>query len=138
MSIGGSVNDRSLKGRVGRQRCHDPVMDSDSADRAARFIGWGSGVVGATLLAAPDAANRLLQIEGKQTMQAIALADLMLAPGLIAGRARQRWVIARGSLNLAIAALLVQRGIAAGTRRPLAAAAALGAVTVSDICIAGR
>ena len=70
-------------------------------------------------------------------MQVIALADLMLTPGLIAGRARRRWVIARGSLNLAIAALLIQRGTAAGTRRPLAAAAALGVVTVSDMRAAG-
>ena len=108
-------------------------MSSDPADRAAQVIGWGSAAIGATLLVAPEAANRLLQIEGKRTMQLIALADLALAPGLIAGRSRRRWVIARGALNLAIAALLVQRGHAAGTRRPFTAAVVLGAVTVGDM-----
>jgi hypothetical protein len=109
------------------------IMDSDQADRAARFIGWSSGAIGVTLLAAPGAVNRLLHIEGNRTMQGIGLIDLVLAPGLIASRSRRHWVIARASLNVAIAALLIQRGTAAHTPRPLAAAAALSVATVSDM-----
>jgi hypothetical protein len=69
-------------------------------------------------------------------MRAIGIADLALVPGLLTGRPRWPWVAARAGLNLTIAAFLVASRPCGQTPRPLAAAAALIAVTMRDMRVA--
>ena len=68
-------------------------------------------------------------------MRAIGIADLALVPGLLIGRPRWPWVAARAGLNLMIAAYLIGSRPHGGTPRPLAASAALIAVTIRDVRI---
>jgi hypothetical protein len=112
-------------------------MDAASARRSARFIGVGSGAIGAALVLAPERANALVGLHSNAAMRVIGVADVVLAPGLVRGEPRWRYVAGRAALNLAIATFMVRsRSAADDPRRPVAVAVALASVTVGDARVA--
>ena len=122
--------------RPGHLDRSDPVAKVNQARRAAILIGCASGAIGAAALAAPQKANRALGLHNDPAMRAIGIADLALVPGLLIGRPRWLWVAARAGLNLTIAAYLIGSRQHGQTPRPLAAVAALIAVTTRDMRVA--
>ncbi len=105
--------------------------------RSAAVIGLGSAAIGAALLGAPHRLGPVLGLTRSADVRAVAVLDLALAPGLVAGQPRWPWAASRAAANLLIAAWCLHRGRVAG-RLPQAvrAAAALSAVTVLDARLA--
>jgi len=105
--------------------------------RRASVIGLGSGVIGVALLAAPKRLGPVLGLTRPVDVRAVAVLDLALAPGLVAGQPRWPWAAARAAANLIIAAWCLHRIRPAGRRhQAVRAAAALSAVTVLDARLA--
>lgn len=105
-------------------------MDERTAMRASRRVGIGSVAIGILLLCRPRI-GRIADLEAGET-RLIALADLAVGPGLIWGRPRRPWLLARGGVNLGIAALLLRRRARVGE----AIALGLGAATAADLRLA--
>jgi hypothetical protein len=100
-------------------------------------VGVGSGAIGAALLATPTRLGPLLGLTRPAEVRAVALLDLALVPGLVAGRPRWPWTAARAAANLLTAAWCLRRGRLTGTSGQAGrAAAALAAVTVLDARLA--
>ncbi len=93
-------------------------------------MGIGSLAIGAALLAFP----RIGRITGLGARDArlVGIADLAVGPGLVWGRPRRPWLLARAGANLGIAALLLRRRSPVGR----AIAAGLGAATAADLQLA--
>ena len=86
-------------------------------ERMPRFVGGVTLVAGAALVAAPGRVTAPLGLGGQEpAMRAIGLSDLVLVPGLLAGRPRWPWMVGRAALNLAVAAYL--HGVAAQSSSP--------------------
>jgi hypothetical protein len=86
-------------------------------ERMPVVVGGVTLAVGAGLAAAPQLVTRPLGLEGQETaMRLVGLADLALVPGLLAGRPRWPWMVARAAVNLAQAAYL--HGVASGSSSP--------------------
>ena len=100
--------------------------------RAAGFVGVGSGLVGAALLARPDEVGPLLGLTRRREAQAVGALDLALAPGILFGRPRWPWIAARALANVAAAALCAARAHEAPRRRGRNAAMVLVALTATD------
>ncbi|WP_354697765.1 hypothetical protein DSM112329_03405 [Paraconexibacter sp. AEG42_29] len=113
------------------------MPESPSPDRKATFVGVGSGVIGAALLVKPDALGPLLGLARRRDAQLVGVVDLALAPGIVIGRPRWPWMAARAAANVGIAALCVARDREQLGRRGHHAAAALLAVTLADLKVAG-
>ncbi|WP_375001040.1 hypothetical protein [Aeromicrobium sp. CTD01-1L150] len=103
-------------------------MDVEAAQRTGEIAGMATAVIGTGLLLAPGPVGRLAEIENPRVARAIGVTDLVIAPGLLRGRPRWPWLVARTVANGATAALLLS------SRRPraLATAAALAGLTVAD------
>lgn len=108
-------------------------MEADVARRSARQVGLITLPIGVALLAAPVRAGRLLHLgEHPAALRVIAVLDLALVPGLVAGRRRWQWLTVRAVLNVGIAAYclrLTRREQAPGA---VVAAAAMLVATVAD------
>lgn len=95
-------------------------MDKRSAARVATQAGLVTLPLGLALLADPTRFGRLLDGQSHhQSMRLIGALDVALAPGLIAGSQRGRWLTARAGMNLLIAgycAGLARREGAVGAR----------------------
>ena len=112
-------------------------MDTSAARRSASLVGVGSGVIGVALVIAPERVNAWLSLNRNSALRVIGLADVLLAPGLISGEPRWRYVAGRAALNVAIAAFLLgARAQADDSRRPVAVSLALAAITVGDVRVA--
>jgi hypothetical protein len=98
------------------------------------IVGGITLAVGGALVAAPQLATRVLRLPGRErAVRAIGAADLVLVPGLLAGRPRWPWMAARAAVDVAQAAALL--ALAQGAREPQrarAAAAALLGLTAPD------
>ena len=105
-------------------------MDRETATERSRQVGFGSIAIGLALMVRPGIAKAAGL--GERDTQVIALADLAVGPGLVLGRPRRPWVLARAAANVGIAAVLLRRG----TRLGCAISAGLGAVTVADLQVA--
>jgi hypothetical protein len=107
--------------------------DASAALRRATAIGAGSLAIGGGLLASP---RRLGGAVGfpEAVARAVGIADLAVVPGLVAGRPRWPWMLARAGLNVPIAVAAARSGTTAGR----VGAAALAAVTVADLRLAGE
>jgi hypothetical protein len=111
-------------------------MDTRSAEKVATQAGLVTMPLGIALLADPARFGRLL--DGKShdaSMRLIGTLDVALAPGLIAGRHRDRWLIARAGLNLLIAgycAGLARHGGASGSSGARLTAASMVVATIFD------
>ncbi len=103
-------------------------------ERMPAFVGWVTLAAGAGLLAAPGAVAGQLGLEGdERALRAIGLSDLVLVPGLLAGRERWPWMVGRAALNLGVAAYL--HGVAERSASPdalRAGAAVMAGLTVAD------
>jgi hypothetical protein len=107
-----------------------------TAQRAASAIGAVSGLAGIGLLVAPEEIAAALGLADPRGLREIALADLVLVPGLLAGRPRWPWLAGRAALNVAIAGWLLAAPPAPDARR-LVPAGALLLVTVGDARLLG-
>jgi hypothetical protein len=103
-------------------------MDQQPAMERSRQVGIGSLAIGAALRLWPRQLGRLADLDPGEA-RLVALGDLAVVPGLIWGRRRRPWMIARGVINLAIVGLLLRRRSA----RARIGAAALCGVTVADL-----
>jgi deazaflavin-dependent oxidoreductase (nitroreductase family) len=106
-------------------------MDQETAAERSREVGMGSIAIGVVLMLRPGIAK--VAGLGAPDARVVALADLAVGTGLIAGRPRRRpWVLARAGANVGIAAVLMRRGSRAGRM----IAAGLGAATIADLQMA--
>jgi deazaflavin-dependent oxidoreductase (nitroreductase family) len=108
-------------------------MDRETALQRSRQVGFGSLVIGASLLYRPKPLARLADLDVREA-RLVAVADLAVVPGLVFGRPRRPWMLARAAVNLGIVGLLLRRRRSSRAR---VAAAALGAATVADLQMAG-
>jgi hypothetical protein len=92
-----------------------------------------SGLAGSALLARPQRTGALLGLESTPAARLVGSVDLLLVPGLLAGRA-QTWLTARAVANVATAALaLYSAGPGDSARNARLTAAVLSAATVADL-----
>ena len=107
--------------------------ESTRAQRAATSVGRVTLPIGVALAVAPSRVGRLLRLgDHPGALRAIGASDLVLVPGLLAGRLRWQWLTARVGLNLVIAAYcrrLVRREGAVGAK---VGAIAMVIATVAD------
>jgi deazaflavin-dependent oxidoreductase (nitroreductase family) len=106
-------------------------MDERTAMQRSRQVGIGSLAIGVAMMVWPRRIGRVANL-GVRDARLIALADLVVGPGLIWGRPRRPWLFGRAGVNLGIAALLLRRR----SRLGRAIAAGLGAATVADLQMA--
>ena len=105
----------------------------------AASIGVITAIAGSALLVAPDTVGRLIGLDNPSIARAIGVADLSLVPGLVAGRPRWPWVIARAALNLPMAAVCLRdAGSTSRRRNARAFATAMLTATTSDVFTARR
>ncbi|MEA2171718.1 MAG: hypothetical protein QOF76_5018 [Solirubrobacteraceae bacterium] len=107
-------------------------MDSAQAHRAAQMVGFGGGGIGALLVARPQLGTAAAGTTDATAMRIIGAADMALIPGLLAGKPRWPWMVARLSLNVAIGRYL----LGTGSPKAKAIAAGLAAVSVADARVA--
>lgn len=114
-------------------QCQHGEMRPDriAAERSATTTGLITLPIGLAAVVVPHRASRLLHVPARG-LRVIGVADLALVPGLLAGRRRSRWLIARAALNLAIAGYCLrfvrrERAIGAGV-----AAGAMMLATAGD------
>jgi deazaflavin-dependent oxidoreductase (nitroreductase family) len=106
-------------------------MDQETALQRSRQVGIGSLAIGAALLLWPERLGRLAGLDSRETRLA-AIGDIAVGPGLVWGRPRWPWMVARGGVNLGIVGLLLRH------RSPRAriGAIAQGLLTVADLQVA--
>jgi hypothetical protein len=86
-------------------------------ERMPAFVGCATLAIGGALVVAPRLLTGPLGLDGQDAaLRAIGASDLVLVPGLLAGRPRWPWMVGRAALNLAVAAYL--RGIAPQSTAP--------------------
>lgn len=108
-------------------------MDSESARRSAAVVGLATLPIGAAILLKPEWVGRSLKLgDHPAALRVIGAADLALVPGLLAGRRRLPWMVARAGLNVAIAAYCTHLARSEGTIGPKVAASALVFATAAD------
>ena len=108
-------------------------MDSESARRSAAVVGMATLPIGAAILLAPERVGRSLELgDHPVALRVIGAADLALVPGLLAGRRRLPWMVARAGLNVAIAAYCTHLARSEGNVGPKIAASALMFATAAD------
>jgi hypothetical protein len=96
--------------------------------RIPLFVGAVTLVAGAALVVAPGAAAGPFGLKDLRAVRLIGLSDLVLVPGLLAGKAP--YMVGRAALNLAQAAYLL--GAAPKNSMARAGAGTLLALTVAD------
>lgn len=104
------------------------------ARRAAATIGVSTGVIGAALFSAPVSVGARVWIASPSSARVLGAVDLVMVPGLVAGRPRWPWMAARVIANLATAAWYQRIGHATpGRPGPKVVAAALVAASITDL-----
>ena len=103
-------------------------------ERMPAFVGCVTLAAGAGLVASPGTVAGPLGLQGQEpALRLIGASDLVLVPGLLAGRPRWPWMIGRAALNLAIGAYL--HGVAERSSSPdalRAGSAVMAGLTVVD------
>ena len=93
--------------------------------------GYVTTATGVALVLAPGVAARQMGLAGQEgPLRLIGLADLVLVPGLLRGKPRWPWMIARAGMNLAMAAYFL--GVGAKSRAPRVTGYALLGLTIVD------
>jgi hypothetical protein len=118
--------------------------ESSSDERVVRAAAVVSGVLGTILLIAPAVVGRALGVDaGRRVLRAIGAVDLALVPGLVFGRPRWAWLVARAATNPPIAAVVFTSarsvrarvfavGLIGATARDLRAAARMRSAAAED------
>lgn len=106
------------------------------ADRAATAVGVVSTAIGAVLLLAPDRTAQVARIHRDTGLAMIGLADVVIGVGLLAGRPRWPWLLARAAANPPSAYWLARAARRAGTRPALVAAGVITALSAGDLATA--
>jgi len=106
-------------------------MDPETALQRTRQVGFGSLAIGAALLLWPERLGRLADLDAGEA-RLVALGDLAVVPGLLWGRPRRPWMIARGAVNVGIVGILLRRR----SPRARVGAMALSLLTVADLQVA--
>ena len=121
-----TAKDRSSEGRTGR---------------LATGVGWVSLGLGAAMALDPRRSAALLSWADREGLaRLVGGVDLILGAGLLRGRRRARWMLARALLN-AILCLIYARVLAEGhprRRRPAAGAGPMAAFTLFDYSLSRR
>lgn len=108
-------------------------MTVAQAERTAITAGAVTIVAGTALTLAPAHCAKSIGMEDHaDVMRAIGITDLIVAPGLLAGRPRWPWLIARTALNAGLVAAAVRYRRALGNRNSRLGAATFVALTVND------
>lgn len=113
-----------------------PLVPSDP-HRTAVGVGVVTAVVGAALLVAPGPVGRRAWIEDPVQARLLGLVDAVIAAGLLSGRRRAAWMLARAAASVGTAGFfgtVARRGPA--TVGPAVLAGALGAVSIVDVATA--
>ena len=98
-------------------------------------VGYVTTATGVALVLAPGVAARQMGLAGQEgPLRLIGAADLVLVPGLLRGKPRWPWMIARAGMNLAMAAYFF--GVGGKSRAARATGYALMGLTVVD-CATG-
>jgi len=93
--------------------------------------GYVTTATGVALVLAPGVAARQMGLAGQEgPLRLIGAADLVLVPGLLRGKPRWPWMIARAGMNLAMAAYFL--GVGAKSRAPRVTGYALLGLTIVD------
>ncbi|WP_353952954.1 hypothetical protein V6K52_05835 [Knoellia sp. S7-12] len=109
------------------------TTERDAALRSASGVGWVTLPIGLVLVIAPSRVGRTLGLgDHAQDLRVIGALDLALVPGLLAGRPRRPWLVARAALNLGIAAYCARLARDEGSKGALAGVAAMAAATLAD------
>ena len=97
-----------------------------TVERVPVFVGCVTLAAGAALAAAPGSLTGPLGLDGQETaVRAIGVSDLVLVPGLLRGRPRWPWMVARAAFNLAVAAYLHRVASQSSSPRAVKGAAAV-------------
>ena len=108
-------------------------MDVDKAERAAVTAGVATLVAGVAALISPERIGKPIGMKDHpRLIRAIGISDVVTAPGLLVGRPRWPWMIARAGLNAGIALSAVQYRDALGARNAAIGAATFTALIVVD------
>ena len=103
-------------------------------ERMPAIAGWATLAIGVGLVAAPRLVTGPLGLRDQDTaVRAIGVSDLVLVPGLLRGRRRWPWMLARAAFNLGDAAYLGR--VASRSRSPAvlkAGAGVMAGLTVVD------
>jgi hypothetical protein len=116
-----------------------PRRSAGRAQRLATGVGWVSLVLGVALTFDPRrSANLLGWADREGPSRLVGAADMVLAVGLLLGRRRAGWLLARALLNAAIC-LVYLRVLTEGRARAGGAGAGLmAALTVFDYSLSRR
>jgi hypothetical protein len=109
-------------------------MTASSAQRMSTTAGVVTVVAGSALLAAPGRLGPVIGLTATRDARAVGLLDLALAPGLLFGRPRWPWLMARAAGNAATAMFALQRTAGEPARRnAYAFSALLVPATLADV-----
>lgn len=116
-----------------------PRRSAGRAQRLATGVGWVSLLLGVSMTLDPRASANLLGWADRELLsRLVGAADLVLAAGLLLGRRRAGWMLARALLNAAIC-LVYLRVLTEGRARSGGAGAGLmAALTVFDYSLSRR
>ncbi|MFC7487648.1 hypothetical protein ACOCJ7_16095 [Knoellia sp. CPCC 206453] len=105
----------------------------EAALRSASAVGWVTLPIGLALVAAPARIGRVLALgDHPAALRAIGALDLALVPGLLVGRHRRPWLVARVALNLGIAAYCAGLVRSERSKGAMVGVAAMVAASVAD------
>lgn len=94
-------------------------------------VGYVTSLTGAALVAAPGVAARSLGLAGQErAMRLVGVGDLVLVPGLLAGKPRWPWMAGRAGMSVAMAAYFL--GVAGESRAARWTGVGLLALTAVD------
>jgi hypothetical protein len=85
-------------------------MSPEQGHQAATFVGVFTAIAGAGLLLLPERVGRLTGVTDATDARILGVVDLVLVPGLLAGKPRWPWMAARAVTNLGMAAFTLRRG----------------------------
>jgi hypothetical protein len=80
-----------------------------ATERLSTTAGVVTAIAGFALLRAPDRVGPLIGLAAKRDAQLVGILDLALSPGLLLGRPRWPWLMARAMSNVATAAFVLDR-----------------------------
>ena len=113
-------------------------MSPEQGHQAATFVAAFTAVAGAGLLLLPGRIGPLTGVTDPTDARILGVADLVLVPGLLAGRPRWPWMAARAVTNLGMAAFALRRASLPKRARVFAAFLCLATIADTQTIVALR